>query len=120
MTPPRRLPAPWTVEATPSGFKVLDAEGTAQAYVYADAVPLVGTQAKLDLDSGRRVASRIARIPDGPALDPDVKAALARFIAEERPGLSEEEACRVLVRDALIGLGLLALGRGDRAKAAGR
>ena len=35
MTSPRRFPPPWTVEQTPGGFKVLDANGQALVYVYA-------------------------------------------------------------------------------------
>jgi len=35
MTSPRRFPAPWTVEQTPGGFKVLDANSQALVYVYA-------------------------------------------------------------------------------------
>jgi uncharacterized protein with GYD domain len=31
----RRFPAPWQVEQTPGGYKVLDANGQALAYVYA-------------------------------------------------------------------------------------
>lgn len=35
--------------------------------------------------------------------------ALRQFIAQERPDLSESQAGRVLIREALIGLGLLAV-----------
>jgi hypothetical protein len=35
MTSTRRFPAPWTVEQIPGGYKVLDANGQALAYVYA-------------------------------------------------------------------------------------
>jgi len=31
----RRFPAPWQVEQIPGGYKVLDANGQALAYVYA-------------------------------------------------------------------------------------
>lgn len=30
----RRFPAPWRVEATPSGFRIIDANGQAVAYTY--------------------------------------------------------------------------------------
>lgn len=30
----RRFPAPWTVEQIPAGYKVLDANGQALAYIY--------------------------------------------------------------------------------------
>ena len=32
---PRHFPPPWTVEQTPGGYKVKDANGQALAYVYA-------------------------------------------------------------------------------------
>jgi hypothetical protein len=35
--------------------------------------------------------------------------ALKRFIAEERPDLSESQAARVLISEALKGMGLLAV-----------
>jgi len=35
MTSPRRFPAPWQVEQTPGGYKVLNANGQALVYVYA-------------------------------------------------------------------------------------
>jgi len=33
----RRFPAPWTVEAIDAGFKVIDGNGQAVAYVYGHA-----------------------------------------------------------------------------------
>jgi hypothetical protein len=42
----RRFPAPWTVEQTPGGFKVLDATGQSLAYVY-------GRETKADADTAR-------------------------------------------------------------------
>jgi hypothetical protein len=33
LTSPRRFPPPWQVEQTPGGFKVLDANGQALAYI---------------------------------------------------------------------------------------
>jgi hypothetical protein len=35
----RRFPPPWTVEAIDAGFKVIDANGQALAYVYGYANP---------------------------------------------------------------------------------
>jgi hypothetical protein len=58
---PRRFPTPWTVEQIPAGFKVIDANGQALAYVYAadnDAAQL------LTPDEARRIASNIAKLPD--------------------------------------------------------
>ena len=34
LTMSRRFPPPWTVEQTPGGYKVIDADGQALAYVY--------------------------------------------------------------------------------------
>jgi hypothetical protein len=54
----RRFPAPWTVEKTPGGFKVLDANGQALAYVYAGDKSVTLTE-----DEARRIASNIAKLP---------------------------------------------------------
>jgi hypothetical protein len=60
----RRLPAPWTVEKTPGGFKIIDANGQTLAYVYSretkDAANIAGV---LTEDEGRRIASNIAKLP---------------------------------------------------------
>jgi hypothetical protein len=40
----RRFPAPWTVEQTPGGFKVLDANGQSLAYVYGRETKAEGPQ----------------------------------------------------------------------------
>jgi hypothetical protein len=56
----RRFPAPWTVEKTPGGYKVLDANGQSLAYVYAGDKSL--TEA-LTEDEARRIASNIAKLP---------------------------------------------------------
>jgi hypothetical protein len=60
----RRFPAPWTVEAIPGGFKVIDASKQSIAYVYgrekkADA----DIACVLTLDEARRIASNIAKLP---------------------------------------------------------
>jgi hypothetical protein len=54
----RRFPAPWTVEKTPGGFKVLDANGHSLAYVYAGDKSVTLTE-----DEARRIASNIAKLP---------------------------------------------------------
>jgi hypothetical protein len=54
----RRFPTPWTVEKTPGGFKVLDANGQALAYVYAGDKSVTLTE-----DEARRIASNIAKLP---------------------------------------------------------
>ena len=47
----RRFPPPWTVEAIEAGFKVLDANGQALAYVYGYADPRdAGIAKSLTLD----------------------------------------------------------------------
>jgi hypothetical protein len=54
----RRFPTPSTVEKTPGGFKVLDANGQALAYVYAGDKSVTLTE-----DEARRIASNIAKLP---------------------------------------------------------
>jgi hypothetical protein len=56
----RRFPAPWTVEKTPGGFKVLDANGHSLAYVYVGDKSLTDA---LTEDEARRIASNIAKLP---------------------------------------------------------
>ncbi len=63
--PGRRLPAPWTIERLPGGFKVVDAHGQSLAYFYArnndnDA----GTARVLTMDEARRMASNFAKLPE--------------------------------------------------------
>jgi hypothetical protein len=53
----RRFPAPWQVEQTPGGYKVLDANGQALAYVYARETQQQAEIAKaLTFDEARRIA----------------------------------------------------------------
>lgn len=103
-------------------FVVRDAEGTALAYAYFSDQPIAGTGAKLSRDEARRVAANIAKIPDGVRvqLDEDERAALRKFIASRSELLTEAEAVRLLLRDALIGIGDLPLGRQNRSRWAGR
>jgi hypothetical protein len=61
----RPFPPPWQVVQIEAGFKVLDANGQAFAYVYghstrADADLAMG----LTLDQARCVASNIAKLPE--------------------------------------------------------
>ena len=61
----RRFPAPWTVEEMPGGFKVLDANGEALAYVYAREEAAAAAIAKvLTMDEARRIAANIAKLPE--------------------------------------------------------
>ena len=58
----RRFPAPWTVEALDGGFKVIDANKQAIAYVYGHADERDADIAKgLTLDEARRIACYSAR-----------------------------------------------------------
>jgi len=61
----RRFPAPWTIEAIiEAGFKVIDADGQALAYVYGSADAHSADVSKgLTLDEARRIASNIAKLP---------------------------------------------------------
>jgi hypothetical protein len=61
----RRLPAPWQVEQTPGGFKVLDANRQALAYVYARDTQQQAEIAKvLTFDEARRIAVNVAKLPE--------------------------------------------------------
>jgi hypothetical protein len=60
----RRFPSPWKVEALDGGFKVLDANGQALAYVYSRENDSDADIAKvLTEDEARRIASNIAKLP---------------------------------------------------------
>ena len=56
---------PWTVEDLDGGFKIVDANKQALAYVYGHADQRGAAIAKgLMLDEARRIASNIAKLPD--------------------------------------------------------
>jgi len=60
----RRFPRPWTVEAIDGGFKVVDANKQAIAYVYGHADKRDAEISKsMTLDEARRIASNIAKLP---------------------------------------------------------
>ena len=60
----RRFPAPWQVEQTPGGYKVLDATGQALAYVYARETQQQAKIAKvLTFYDARRIAVNVAKLP---------------------------------------------------------
>jgi hypothetical protein len=68
----RRLPAPWTVEQIPGGFKVVDATGQSLAYVYGRETRADADTAKvLTMDEARRVALNIAKLPTLLAVNPE-------------------------------------------------
>jgi hypothetical protein len=67
----RRFPPPWRVEQIPGGYEVLDADGQSLAYVYgretrADAIQPTSSPWM----RGRRIASKIAKLPVYLAADP--------------------------------------------------
>ena len=58
----RRFPPPWTVDALDGGFKIMDSNEQALAYVYGHADPRdAGIANSLTLDEARRIASNIAK-----------------------------------------------------------
>jgi hypothetical protein len=60
----RRFPPPWTIETLDGGFKIVDSDGQALAYVYGHADPRdVGIANALTLDEARRIAANIAKLP---------------------------------------------------------
>jgi hypothetical protein len=60
----RRFPAPWSIEAIDCGFKIVDSNGRALAYVYGHADPRDAAIAKgLILDEARRIAANTAKLP---------------------------------------------------------
>ena len=60
----RRLPALWQVEQIPGGYKALDANGQALAYIYARDTKTQADIAKvLTLDEARRIAVQVAKLP---------------------------------------------------------
>jgi hypothetical protein len=59
----RRFPPPWTVEKMPGGFKVIDANGQALAYVYWHEGELLQVAKGLNEDEARRIAANIAELP---------------------------------------------------------
>lgn len=64
MTSRRRIPAPWTVEQIPGGYKVLDGNSQALNYIYARHTKAQADIAKvLTFDEARRIAVNVARLP---------------------------------------------------------
>jgi hypothetical protein len=59
---PRRFPPPWAVERIEGGYKVLDAQGQALAYVYGTAGD-ASVGKTVTLDEARRIAANIAKLP---------------------------------------------------------
>lgn len=61
----RRFPAPWAVEQTPGGFRVIDANGVRVAYVYArdDLAQMVRGHEYLTTEDAWRIANGISKLP---------------------------------------------------------
>ena len=60
----RRFPRPWTVEVIEGGFKVVDGNKQAIAYVYGHADKRDAEIAKsMTLDEARRIAANSAKLP---------------------------------------------------------
>jgi hypothetical protein len=60
----RRFPPQWKIEALDGGFKIIDANGQALAYVYGHADPRdAGVANALSLDEAPRIAANIAKLP---------------------------------------------------------
>lgn len=116
------LDRPWRAEPTPApGWKITSADGVVLAWIYAregaDNLP-AGEGAKPTPRQAEWLAGLIAGLPDAVRLDEDVREALERYMAE-RPDLkSPGEAARYLLRDALVGLGLMPLGDRNRSRGA--
>jgi hypothetical protein len=60
----RRFPPPWTVESLDAGYKIVDANGQALAFVYGvDDLRDAAIAKSLTLDEARRIASNVAELP---------------------------------------------------------
>jgi hypothetical protein len=119
--PPRRFPLPWVVCHNDDSYWVEDATGQKFAFTYFRDSPIVGTDTSVRVtrDEARRIATNIAKLPDQ-QLAPDIREALRKFIASRDEELTEAEAVRMLLRDALIGIGDLPLSSANRSRHAGR
>jgi hypothetical protein len=108
-----KLDPPWRKEAIPApGFKVVSDNGVDLAWIYAE--PDVSRRAqslspKLSPTQADWLAGLIAGLPNMVRLDDDVIAALERLMAERAELKTPGAAASYLLRDALIGMGLLPL-----------
>ena len=107
-----------TRESNNACMIVDDAEQRPVAYVYFDEKPLPGTQAKWSRREAREIAEEIARPLLG--LDEASLGALRKVRDELYPGEPLSAAAAHLLRDHLIGLGVLPLGEANRSRGARR
>ncbi len=64
MTAPRRFPAPWRVERTPGGYRVLDASGQSICNIYGEDRRKGVADTSLSVNEARRIAAGIRRLPE--------------------------------------------------------
>ena len=117
-----KIDPPWRAEPIPApGWKVVSDDGVDLVWVYAETETIVGTsRPKLSAKQAEWLAALIVDLPNMVRLDPDLVEVLERYRAE-RPDLgSTGAAASYLLRDALIGLGLLPLGERNRSRGAQR
>jgi hypothetical protein len=114
----------WHKEPIPApGWKVVSEDGVELAWVYGEErardLP-AGDSSKPTLRQAEWLAGMIADLPDMLRLDDDVREALGRYMAERPELKSPGAAASYLLRDHLIGLGLLPLGEKNRSQGARR
>src|SRR6516165_3864274 len=90
-----RLPAPWTVEKIPGGFKVLDANGQSLAYVYSretkDAANIAGV-----LTEDEAPASALGEFGRFSSALLDLRSAFERRVLRDTAGALGEHAPQFL------------------------
>jgi hypothetical protein len=64
LTARRRFPAPWRVVDTPGGWKVIDANGLAVAYIYGEDRGRGASDQGMSKEEARRIAVNIANLPE--------------------------------------------------------
>lgn len=63
LTARRRFPAPWRVVDTPGGWKVIDANGLAVAYIYGEDRGRGVSDQGMTKEEARRIAVNVAKLP---------------------------------------------------------
>src|SRR5262245_57507097 len=73
------MPQPWRFEPIPGGYRVIDANGLAQAHVYGEPPNALATSPhRLTDDEARRITKLIARLPELVELEQDRNKARSR------------------------------------------